>query len=120
LSTNSPSANRFEVSSSRWWALFTFKPTKLIFRDKLAADDSSVFAKKTYFWLTPWIRDENHMRISHIAEIEHERGLIWDQLTIESTGGLSPIVVRGLPKGDAQRYVAHVRGLMGRSDAAAR
>ncbi len=114
MSDGLTTANRFEVSSSRWWALFTVKITKLIFRDKLAADDSSVFARKVYFWLTPWIRDENHMRISHIAEIEHDRGLIWDTLTVESTGGLSPIVVHGLPKGAAQRFVTHVRALMGR------
>ena len=84
------------------------------FRDRLMADDHSVFAGKVYFWLTPWIRDENHMRISHIAEIEHDKGLIWDTLTVESTGGLSPIVVAGLPKGAAQRFVAQVRALMGR------
>ncbi len=107
-------AIRLEIQSSRWWALFTFKLTKLIFPDYMTVDGASIHAVRVRFWLTPWMRDENHMQISHISEVEHERGLIWDSITVESTGGLTPMNVRGFPKGSARRFVEHVRGLMKR------
>jgi hypothetical protein len=37
------------------------------------------------------------------------RGLIWDRISIESSGGLNPLVVAGLPKGPAQFFVERVR-----------
>lgn len=100
---------RVSVQSSRFWALVTFKLTLLIFPDRLSATDRSIHAVKTHFFLTPWVRDESHMQLSHIAEVGHDRGLIWDALTIESTGGMSPITVRGLPKGRASAFVTFVR-----------
>jgi hypothetical protein len=110
----SMNSERLEVRSSRWWALFHFKLTKLIFRDLLVVDGSGIFARKIRFWLTPWTREEDHMQISHIAELEHSHGLIWDSLTIESSGGLSPIEGHGLRKGQTQRFVTQVRQLMGK------
>ncbi len=101
------------IHSSRLWALLTLRVTQFLFPDRLAIEsDTSIFARKIGFWLTPWMRDENHMQIAQIAEIEHERGLVWDRLSIESTGGLSPIVIAGLPKGAASRFVTQARGLM--------
>jgi hypothetical protein len=35
--------------------------------------------------------------MSHLAEVTHDRGLIWDSVSIESSGGLNPLQVRGLP-----------------------
>jgi hypothetical protein len=37
------------------------------------------------------------------------RGLIWDRISIESSGGLNPLVVAGLPKRPAQLFVDRVR-----------
>jgi len=97
------------IHSSRFWALVTFKPTLFIFPDRLSADIRSIHARKTHFFLTPWVRDENYMQLSHIAEVGHDRGLIWDAITIESTGGMSPITVRGLPKRRASAFATFVR-----------
>ena len=36
--------------------------------------------------------------MSHLAEVTHERGLIWDSISIESSGGINPLSVEGLPK----------------------
>jgi hypothetical protein len=35
--------------------------------------------------------------------------LIWDQISVESSGGLNPLVISGLPKGQARFFVEHVR-----------
>ena len=50
--------------------------------------------------------------MSHLAEVTHDRGMIWDSISIESSGGLNPLAVEGLPKGAAQRFVTQVRNWM--------
>jgi hypothetical protein len=52
---------------------------------------------------------DEHLPMSHIAEVTHSRGLIWDQISVESSGGLNPLVVPGLPKGQARYFVERVR-----------
>ena len=37
------------------------------------------------------------MPLSHIAEVTHARGFFWDSISVESSGGLNPLVVTGLP-----------------------
>jgi hypothetical protein len=54
-------------------------------------------------------RTEEHLPMSHIAEVTHRRGLIWDQISVESSGGLNPLVISGLPKGQPRYFVEHVR-----------
>lgn len=108
------SAARFDIHSSRWWALWHFNFTGLIFPLHLYADGHGVSTVKVSFWLTPWIRKDDHLPMTHIAEIEHNRGLIWDEIAVESSGGLNPLTVKGLPKGRASDFVQHVRAMMGR------
>jgi hypothetical protein len=46
------------------------------------------------------------------ADVAHRRGdagLIWDQISVESSGGLNPLVIPGLPKGQARYFVERVR-----------
>ena len=50
--------------------------------------------------------------MSHLAEVTHDRGLIWDSVSIESSGGLNPLQVHGLPKAQAKRFVDQVRTWM--------
>ncbi len=100
---------RFEVQSSRIWALLTLKFTRLIFPARMFADHHGVSTMIVTFWLTPWIRQDEHLPMSHIAEVGHDRGFIWDSISIESSGGLNPLTVNGLPKGPAKDFVAHVR-----------
>jgi hypothetical protein len=47
--------------------------------------------------------------MSHVAEVAHTRGFFWDSISVESSGGLNPLVVSGLPKGRARYFVEHVR-----------
>lgn len=51
--------------------------------------------------------------MSHVAEIELDRGLCWDAVRIESSGGIDPLQVPGLSKFHAGGFVAHVREIMG-------
>ena len=102
-------ADRIEVRSSRWWALFHLNLTRLIFPPRLIADHIGVSTTIVRHWLTPWRRTDEHLPLSHIAEVIHVRGLIWDAISVESSGGLNPLRIGGLPKSPARYFVEHVR-----------
>ena len=108
--TQSSAVNdRIEVHSSRLWALIHFNLTLWVFPARMVADHIGVSNNMVLFWLTPWRRTDEHLPMSHIAEVTHTRGLIWDQISVESSGGLNPLVISGLPKGQARYFVEHVR-----------
>src|SRR5713226_2288475 len=101
-----------QVRSSRIWALFHGRMTEFVFPARLSADPLGISLVKVEFWLTPWTRQDEHLPMSHLAEVAHVRGLIWDSISIESSGGLNPLVVGGLPKTAAKRFVDQVRAWM--------
>ncbi len=113
-SSAAPTAARrpIEVRSSRLWALLNFRVTEFVFPARLSADPLGISLVKVAFWLTPWTRQDEHLPMSHLAEVAHERGLFWDAISVESSGGLNPLVVGGLPKGGAKRFVEQVRAWM--------
>jgi hypothetical protein len=102
-------ADRIEVRSSRFWAFLHFNLTQFIFPALMVADHVGVSTNIIGFWLTPWRRTDEHLPMSHIAEVAHTRGFFWDAISVESSGGLNPLVVTGLPKGPARYFVKHVR-----------
>ena len=111
MTDSSTAGERFSVRSSRLWAALTFKFTKLIFPSTMYADRRGVSTEIVSFWLTPWIRSDEHLPMSHIAEVGHERGFFWDSIGVESSGGLNPLTIDGVSKGPARDFVAHVRNL---------
>jgi hypothetical protein len=108
----SPAGKPIQVRSSRLWALFNGRFTEFLFPARLTADPLGVSLVKVAFWLTPWARQDGHLPMSHLAEVAHQRGLIWDSISIESSGGLNPLFVGGLPKGAAGEFVDQVRAWM--------
>ena len=75
----------------------------------MIADHIGVSTNIVMFWLTPWRRTDEHLPLSHIAEVIHVRGFFWDAISVESSGGLNPLRVGGLPKSQALYFVEHVR-----------
>jgi hypothetical protein len=104
--------DRLEVHSSRLWAFLTASLTRLIFPARMVADHVGISTNIVEFWLTPWRRTDEHLPMSHIAEVAHTRGFFWDSISVESSGGINPLVVTGLPKSRARRFVEHVRERM--------
>ena len=75
--TQSSAVNdRIEVRSSRLWALVHFNMTLWVFPARMVADHVGVSNNVVLFWLTPWRRTDEHLPLSHIAEVTHTRGLI--------------------------------------------
>ena len=87
-----------QVRSSRLWALFHFSLTRLIFPTRMIADHVGISTKEVGFWLTPWVRTDDHLPLSHIAEVLHTRGLFWDGISVESSGGANPLWITGVSK----------------------
>jgi hypothetical protein len=100
---------RLEVRSSRLWALFHLSITRFIFPARMVADHVGISTNIVEFWLTPWRRTDENLPLSHIAEVTHISGFFWDSISVESSGGLNPLVVSGLPKSPARYFVDHVR-----------
>jgi hypothetical protein len=98
-----------EVRSSRLWAVFHFKLTRWIFPTRMIADYVGISTKEVRFWLTPWVRTDDHLPLSHIAEVLHTRGLFWDSINVESSGGANPLKIKGVSKFRSGYFVEHVR-----------
>jgi hypothetical protein len=101
--------NVVAVQSSRLWATFHCNLTRWLFPARLTADAIGVSTHIVGFWLTPWSRVDEHLPLSHVAEVIHTRGFFWDAISVESSGGLNPLRAFGLPKGEARNFVDHVR-----------
>lgn len=112
MSLIEPGEAHYEIQTSRFWALFHMQVTRFFFPQRIAADKHGISSRSTTFWLTPWARNEEHVPMNHVAEVEHDRGLIWDSLRVESSGGIDPMICPGLPKGATNSFVVHVRQLM--------
>ena len=79
------------------------------FPARLVADHIGVSTNIIRRWYIPWERTDEHLPLSHIAEVTHVRGLFWDAISVESSGGLNPLRVFGLSKSRARYFVAQVR-----------
>ena len=116
---NAAATDLIEVHSSRLWALCHFNLTCFFCPSRIIADHLGVSTNTVLFWLTPWRSTDEHLPLSHIAQVIHIRGLIWDTVNVESSGGANPLVVHGLPKSAANYFVEHVRERMNEVGAAA-
>jgi hypothetical protein len=113
--SDSAADDSIEARSSRWWALWSLNFTRLLFPARIRADRLGISTNVVDFWLTPWRRIDEHLPMSHIAEVAHKRGFFWDTISVESSGGLNPLVVTGLPKSSAAQFVKHVRERINRA-----
>ena len=96
------------------WALLTFQFTAFLFPARMSVDRNGISLHQVLFWLTPWSRKDEHLPMTHVAEIELDRGLIWDAVRIESSGGIDPLQMSGLSKFHSGRFVEALRGMIGR------
>jgi hypothetical protein len=114
LSATPPIDQPVAIHSSRLWALLTFQFTHFIFPMRMSADSRGVSMHQVRFWLTPWSRTDEHLPMSHVAEVELDRGLLWDAIRVESSGGIDPLRIAGLSKFHSGSFVESLRGMMGK------
>ena len=98
-----------EVRSSRLWATLHFSLTRWLFPARLISDRLGISTNTVDAWYRPWDRSDEHLPMSHVAQVIHDRGLVWDSIRVESSGGLNPLSIDGVPKSAARYFVEHVR-----------
>jgi hypothetical protein len=116
---NAAATDLIVVHSTRFWAVCHLSLTRLFFPARMIADHIGVSTNIVLFWLTPWRRTDEHLPLSHIAEVIHIRGFFRDAISVESSGGLNPLRVGGLPKSGASYFVEHVRERINQSSSPA-
>ena len=90
-----------EFRSSRRAAALRFSLTRLLFPITLRLAAERVETVRVRSFLMPWMREEEQMRYERMASTRRSRGMTFDKLTIESTGGSNDIAVGQLRKRDA-------------------
>ena len=115
MTQSSTASDHIGVRSSRIWALVHFNLTHWIFPARMVADHIGVSKNEVLFWLTPWRRTDEHLPLSHIAEVAHTRGFFWDAISVESSGGANPLWITGVSKSAAHYFVEHVRARLNES-----
>lgn len=89
------------IRSSRWAALFGLGLTPLFFPHLMLIDDAGVRTSKRRLFLIPWLKTEEFMGWERIASVVHNKGLIWDVVVVETSGGSNNLDIRGVRKRDA-------------------
>ena len=88
-------------TASRWTRGNHFFPTQI------AVNAEHVIRIKRRFFGS----DEESIALSKVASVKINKGLIWADICIESTGGTDPIQSHGHSKGDAERIRTLVESL---------
>ncbi|HJV37398.1 MAG TPA: PH domain-containing protein [Geothrix sp.] len=70
-----------------------------LFTTVIEVTDSAVIRRKRS-WFTV---NEISIHLSKVASVRIETGLLWSDLTVESTGGSDPLTSHGHTKADARR-----------------
>jgi hypothetical protein len=107
-----PAVEPVRVQTSRLLALFQFAFTRFLMPDSMTVDANGIVTEHTNFWLTPWVKSRETAPLSRLASIQHDKGLIWDKLSVETSGGSNPLDIAGVPKGQARRFVEVARALI--------
>ena len=78
-----------------------------LFPTQIAVSSEHVIRIKRRFFGS----DEESIALSKVASVKINKGLVWADICIESTGGTDPIQSHGHSKGDAERIRDLVEGL---------
>ena len=97
--------DRVKVHSSRLWALCHFNFTRLLLPERMVADETGVTKVNLNSWYLPWVGHRQRLPLSHIANVDRDKGIYWDTVMVQSAGGVDPLVVHNTSKQSARRFV---------------
>jgi hypothetical protein len=82
-----------------------------LFTTVIEVTDTAVIRRKRS-WFTV---NEISIHLSKVASVRIETGLLWSDLTVESTGGSDPLASHGHTKADARRIKELIEAAQSRS-----
>ncbi len=91
------------VETSRWAEFFGGRLTNTVFPKQITVTEEGIRTVKVRSLVVPWMREEEAMPFGKIASVRHLKGLIWDTLVFETSGGSNNLDINGLRKEDARK-----------------
>ena len=98
------------VETSRWAEFFGGRLTNIVFPKQITVTEEGIKTVKVRSLVVPWMREEEAMPFGKIASVRHLKGVIWDTLVFETSGGSNNLDVDGLRKDDARKITQALNG----------
>ena len=98
------------VKTSRWAEFFGGRLTNTVFPKRITVTEEGIKTVKVRSLVVPWMREEEAMPFGKIASVRHFKGIIWDTLVFETSGGSNNLDVDGLRKEDARKITQALNG----------
>ena len=98
------------VETSRWAEFFGGRLTNTVFPKQIVVTEEGIRTVKARSLVVPWMREEEAMPFGKIASVRHLKGIIWDTLVFETSGGSNNLDVDGLRKEDARKITQALNG----------
>lgn len=94
------------VQASRWGEALGGTITGMFYPRTAALTREVIMTKAVRSILMPWVIEEETMPWSKVASYRHCKGILWDKVIIETSGGSNDLSICGLRKAEAARFVA--------------
>jgi hypothetical protein len=91
-------------TQSRFWALLTLHwwPA-FIFPSKMSASANTVEYFKRRGVILFWLVDEERMSGKQISSVRVKKGIFWDTVSVDTTGGSNVIELKGMKKSNSNK-----------------
>jgi hypothetical protein len=99
------------VRSSRWGEMFTGSWLRFFHPPRLTVTPDGVRVERVRSFFFPWMKEEELMSSGKIASVRHLKGMIWDSVVIETSGGSNNLEIAALRKRNARDLVAALHRL---------
>jgi hypothetical protein len=103
------------VQASRWGEVFGGTMAGIFYPKTATLLADAIVTTAVRSVLMPWVMEREKMPWSKVASYRHLRGILWDRVVIETSGGSNDLSIHGLPKPEAARLVAALDGRLRRA-----
>jgi len=93
-----------KISTSRIYSLLLLKLISFIFPPTLKVERNLVTLSTHDSLLIFWDTNEDTVFLREITAINHNPGIIWDKLIVDSKSGTNSVIIRGLKKSEAKKF----------------
>jgi hypothetical protein len=98
---------------SRFWAICTFHWwAKLFFPKSITVDGNGITTFDRRGVILFWLSDEERMNARQISSVRIRKGLVWDLVTVDTTGGTNVLQIHGMKKGEANALRNDIQALI--------
>ena len=100
-------------SQSRFWAICTFHWwTKLLFPKRLILNQNGIQTFDRLGVLMFWLSEEESLNKNMISSVRVNKGLFWDLVIVDTTGGTNSLDLHGMNKSQANALKADIQSLI--------